>query len=278
MFRRATQTSLLTVLLLGSIQSALPASGDGGWWGDLFDEDKIISLNDVLKEPMSYRGKTVTFIAQFHKLGKIDNPFYTKFESEWYLNFSIWADEAPLWTRKGYREDFQYIFIRRNAKLASKILHAPLYARFVFVVEVSDIFKGKPWMEVTGLTQLDAQMNESSLIHMVKGFTLKRVGRHAAAAREFAAADHKTLPLHVRLKLMMEEAGAWAADGKKENAARALRLAAGLVPEDAEIRKTIAALTRRLGLETTNPEDKGSEAARSKKKADGKKESEASDN
>ncbi len=39
---------------------------------------KIIPFDTVLKKPRSFVGQTVTFVAQFHRLGEIDNPFHTK--------------------------------------------------------------------------------------------------------------------------------------------------------------------------------------------------------
>lgn len=223
MFKTAALVSLIVTIAASGAQPDVAASSAGGWWGDLYDQ-KIIPFETVLKKPRSFVGQTVTFVAQFHRLGEIDNPFHTKFESDWYLNFSIWPDGAAIWDKKTYRNDYQYLFVRRGTDGSKELLQAPTYARYVIVAEVSDVFKGKPWLDVTGIKRLDTQMTEASLVHIVKGLSLRRIRRNDAAVKEFSLADGGHLPTYVRTMLLRQQGAALEAEGK--TAAAILKLQA----------------------------------------------------
>lgn len=233
--------SLLAVTL---ISAAVCAQSAGGWWGDVYD-DHPVALEDILERPNSFRGQTVSFVVQIHRLGKVENPFYTRFDKDWYINFSVWSDRAPLWDKSAYKNDFQYLFIKRESKAAKTILKAPTYSRFVVVAEVSAVFKGKPWMEVKGLEGLDKSMNEASLVHMVKGTTLAKVNRHYAAAQEFAAAETDSLPRNTRVLLRTWQARALFAAGKYKPALQSMQAAISLASEATALKAELAGMKKR---------------------------------
>jgi hypothetical protein len=218
--------------LLGAGILLLPhGGGEDGWWSRLFDE-KVVPLEKLLQNPEPFRGMKVAFVIQFHRLGTIENPYFTRFDDDWYLNFSAWPDSAPLWNREVYRRDFPCLFVRRGTDLASAITAAPVYSRWVVIGEVADIFKGVPWIEATQLRRLELSLTEPSLVRMVKGLTLKEHRRFDAAAQEFRLADHEALPLAVRTLVMREEAECLERAGRADAARLRREEALRVWPED----------------------------------------------
>lgn len=204
-------------------------------------EVQNIALEKVLGNPQPFEGLTVTCVVQFHRLGQLDGPVYTKFEKDWYQNFSAWPDSAKLWKKKAYKHDHQYFFISRMSEGASQIIHAENYSRWVVTAEVSEILNGKPWFEVKGLRQLDTSINTSSLMHFVKGFRASKDGDHALAAKAFHAADMSTLPADIRIIAMRQEAAALHAGGDTPGAVGRLQAALQIVANDRETVDAIAA-------------------------------------
>lgn len=225
--------------------SAAPAAASGGWWDDLY-QDKTVALETILKNPESFRGLDVSFVIQFHKLGQIDNPYYTPFEKERYLNFSAWSDAAQLWDKKAYENDFAYLFMDRIAAECQTILNSRTYDRYVVTGRVVSVFRGQPWIEVVGLTALDKQLDEPTLIRMVKGFKLKSARRFDAAAGEFKNANGEKIPASVQLLLHREAGLCYAAAHRYADALVPLEKSLQMNPLDEEAKQVLERCKKEL--------------------------------
>lgn len=214
---------------------ALPSfAGPESWWSDVLDHETV-PLAKILENPAGFRGLEVAFVMQFHRLGTIDNPFYTPFEKESYVNFSCWGDEMPLWDKDVYKNDFPYLFVERNTELSQMITKARLYDRMVVVARIEAIFRGKPWIEVVSIEPLEESMTEPALVHLVKAFTLKRVRRWDAAAAEFQLSCAPGLPDPIKVMSLREQGLCLAAADRCEDAVEPLQKALLLSPKDPEL-------------------------------------------
>jgi hypothetical protein len=194
----------------------------------------------VLTSPEAWRDIPISFSVHFRQVAKNGASFFTRFESDQWLNFVGWADETALWDKKAFDADFKHLFIRRDSPDAKLVSAAATYDRFVLSCVVRDVIKGEPWIEVTAVRKLSERISEGSLVHIVKGLTLRDHRRFDAAAREFEAADADTLPKHVRMVTLRE--GAFALlNGKKPRAAEEKLVAAlALDPENSETAVALA--------------------------------------
>jgi hypothetical protein len=209
------------------------AKPTGGWWEDVFAEREV-PLSKILVTPEAWRDVPVSFVVQFHQIGKAGSSFFTRFEADAWLGFSAWADDAALWDKKAFDSDFPHLFVRRNGADARLVGAAALYDRLAVSGIVRDVIKGKPWIEVTSVRTLSEKMNEGTLVHLVKGLMLRDYRRFDAAAREFEAADAVTLPVPVRLVGMREQAYALLNSRKPKAAEEKILAALALDPENAE--------------------------------------------
>lgn len=208
-----------------------------GWWSNLYEEETV-PLSKILQNPTAFRDMDVSFVVQFHKVGAIENPFYTKFEKDRYVNFSVWPDESPLWVKEEYKKDFAYMFIDRLAKESTQLANAKTYDRFVITGRVESIFKGQPWIEVRGFKALPQKMTEPALAHLVKAHNFKRLRRFDAAAAEFHLANEtKDLPDNVKFTSLKEEGVCLAAADRPSEALVPLEVAMTIYPKDVEVAK-----------------------------------------
>ncbi|MCB9833935.1 MAG: hypothetical protein H6807_15855 [Planctomycetes bacterium] len=243
--------------------SAAPAAASGGWWDDIFEE-KTVSLETILKNPEAFRGLDVSFVIQFHKLGQIDNPYYTPFEKERYLNFSVWADGAALWEKKVFEADFAYMFIDRIAEDCQTILQAGAYERFVVTGRVVSVFRGQPWIEVVGLKGIDRKLDEPTLIRMVKAYKLKSARRFDAAAGEFKNAFGEKLPEGVQHLLHRESGLCFAAAHRYADALVPLEKTVQMDPKDEEAAQVLAQCKKELESMPVPVSETGEKDAESK--------------
>lgn len=257
----------LRVLAVALIALAAPAIAQDSWWNDAY-EQKTVRLADILKTPRAYKGLDVSFVVQFNAVGSLDNPFYTKFEKDQYVNFSAWGDEARLWVKSEYKGDYPYLFIDRIKKDSQTILNAKSYDRFLVTGRVESIFRGKPWIEVKGLKPLEGKMTEPALIRMVKAYKLKSHRRFDAAASEFHLAAVKSLPTHVTGVVLREKGTCLAAAERFEDALPPLQKALEMSPKDEELAKMVKQCQETVTLakkKRADAEKKAAEKAEQKK-------------
>ncbi|MCA9320147.1 MAG: hypothetical protein KDB53_05405, partial [Planctomycetes bacterium] len=226
-------------IILGVVLAAAPAFANGGWWDDVYDQ-KTVPLETILANPVAFRGMDVAFVVQFHQLGSIENPYYTPFEKESYINFSVWSDGAALWDKGAYEKDFPYLFIDRMESESKTMLQARMYDRFIITGRVESIFRGKPWIEVVGLKALEEKLDEPSLIRMVKAYRLKKLRRYDAAASEFSSANSTTLPPHIAAIIDREQGLCLASANRYGEALVPLEKAAARRKNDNELERVLA--------------------------------------
>lgn len=246
-------TLLLAVTTFAQAGDGATQRSGGGWWGDLLEE-RTLPLAQILDEPTRFRAQTVSFVVQVHRQGRIDNPFHTRFEPDRYINLHGWGDDAELWVKDVYAAPFKYLFVKRNSDVAKRIADAAEYSRWVLTGEVAEIVKGEPWIEIVGARKLASQLDEPSLVHVVKGFMLRDLKRWDACASAFHAADHDQLPRKVRSVIAREEAHALHRAGKTTLAYDRLSAAARIVGADEKTAEALELYRRMLGIPEPEPD------------------------
>jgi hypothetical protein len=249
-----TRAVVALLALSACLVPTLRADGDpdGGWWSDLYARREV-ALEQVLASPAAFRGQTVTAVVQFNRISKLENPYYTCFGDDRYVNFSVWSDAAPLWDREAFRNHFPFMFVSRERPEAKEVLGAPHYSRWIMTGTVREVFKGMPWIEVRELRRLEEQMSEPALINIVKGFRLRDLRRYDAAASALQAADEKGLPREIRVMIMREEALCLHAAGRTLLAVSRLHEARSVLPHDGPTRDALIMCRRALGLDPLGP-------------------------
>ncbi|MCR9246025.1 MAG: hypothetical protein NXI31_13420 [bacterium] len=152
----------LASVLLGV--AALPAQTDRE-----FGTPVPTTLNQIRAEPDAYKNVKVQFVVQFASLGRISNPFFTKFTPADFANFYVWADEEAIWREENYENLFGMMFLSKFNDQLESLYSLRTYDRVAVTGIIRNTFRNMPWIEVTGFEQLDAKLDTAVLTHLYRG-------------------------------------------------------------------------------------------------------------
>ncbi|MBL9076696.1 MAG: hypothetical protein JNL08_04280 [Planctomycetes bacterium] len=155
------KSALFVTFLLGV--AALPAQDRE------FGTAVRTTLTEVRGNPEAYKGVKVKFDAQFTSLGKLSNPFFTKFTPTEFANFYVWADEQPIWQEKAYEDVFGMLFLAKTHPRLEELYSLRLYQRVEITGIIRNTFQNTPWIEVSDFTVLDGQLDTAVLTHLYRG-------------------------------------------------------------------------------------------------------------
>jgi tetratricopeptide (TPR) repeat protein len=181
------KTSLLATLVLCAV---LPAQDHQ----TQADTPVVTTLTNIRKTPDAYTNVTVQFTVQFASLGKISNPFFTRFTPSEYSNFYAWADEQPLWQRASYDDVFGNLFYPKAGTQLQEVYGLSAYDRMTVTAVVRNTFQSMPFIEVTSFSKLNDQVNSASLAHMYRGEQLMTERRWQRAIAELTLAPAGNTP------------------------------------------------------------------------------------
>lgn len=213
------RTALFVSFLLGV--AALPAQDRE------FGTAVNATLTQVRAEPEAYKNVKVTFTVQFASLGRISNPFFTKFTPTDFANFYAWADEQPIWQEKSYNDVFGMLFLSKTHPKLDQLYELRLYQRVTLTGVIRNTFQNIPWIEVTDFEPAAGQLDTAVLTHLYRGEKLMEQRLWQRAIAELSLAPGAGVPqqamraTHKNLGICLLRMGeAQAAIGYLESAAR----------------------------------------------------------
>jgi len=220
------------VLLLGALACALaaaPAASAGGWFKEM-DEAKVVPLGDVLRSPHDYVEVPIRLEVHFNAPGRSFNPYYTRFSEDLYANFSAWPANARLWEKRDFQRSYGLFFVLSDGRVWEKLAKTKRVASLTLNAVVRDVFKGQPWIEVTGFETRGEGITEAQVREVIAGDALFLAGRHGEAARKYDRALGGNLPASTKAELTRKLADAQYGAGQHRQALDAYRAGLRLVP------------------------------------------------
>ncbi len=177
------RTALFVSFLLGV--AALPAQDRE------FGEPVRTTLGHVRDNAEAFKNVKVTFTVQFTSLGKISNPFFTKFTPTDFANFYCWADEQPIWQEKAYEDVFGMLFLSKTHPKLEQLYSLRLYQRIEVTGIIRNTFQDTPWIEVSDFEEVEGQLDTAVLTHLYRGERLmdQRLWPRAIAELSLAPGD-----------------------------------------------------------------------------------------
>lgn len=152
------------------------------------------TLTQVRADSEAYRGVKVEFTVQFASLGRISNPFFTKFTPSEFANFYAWADEQPIWQEKSYNEVFGMLFLSKSHPKLETLYGLQLYQRLRVTGVVRNTFQDAPWIEVTDFDVEDGRLDTAVLAHLYRGEKLMEQRLWQRAVAELSLAPGAGVP------------------------------------------------------------------------------------
>ncbi|MCK5945328.1 MAG: tetratricopeptide repeat protein [Planctomycetes bacterium] len=174
------RTALLLSCLLGA--TALPAQDTE------FGVPVRTTIEAMRANPDAFHNVKVVFTAQFASLGRISNPFFTKFTPTDYTNFYAWGDDQPIWQEKAYNDVFGMLFLSKSNPQLEQIYSMPLYTRIRVTGVIRNTFQDIPWIEVLEFSKLGPKLDTAVLTHLHRGEKLmeQRLWQRAIAELSLA--------------------------------------------------------------------------------------------
>ncbi len=167
------------------------------------DDEKLApvvktTLTEIRQAPESFKGVHVELVLQFASIGRIQNPFFTRFIASDFTNFHAWADEQPIWQRENYDDVFGLLFISKDNAELQDVFQLRTYDRLQVRAVVRNTFQGQPWIEVMSLASLDGKVDSATLSHMYRGEEHMKRRQWSRAISELSLAPLGEAPNHVR--------------------------------------------------------------------------------
>lgn len=180
------RTALFVSFLLGV--AALPAQDRE------FGVAVPTTLTHVRAEPEAFKNVKVQFTLQFASLGRLSNPFFTKFTPTDFANFYAWADEQPIWQQSAYEDVFGMLFLSKSHPQLEKLYTLRVYERVKVTGIVRNTFQNVPWIEVSDFETVPGQLDTAVLSHLSRGEKLMEQRLWQRAIAELALAPGQTVP------------------------------------------------------------------------------------
>jgi hypothetical protein len=236
------RTSLLVPLFLGAV--ALPAQESD------FGTCVPTTLSEVRAEPEAFRGVRLQFTIQFGSLGRISNPFFTKFTPTDFVNFYAWADEQQIWQQATYKDLFGMLFYSKLGEKLEQLYEVRLYERLLVTGIVRNTFQNQPWIEVLDFERVPGQVDAAVLSHLYRGEKMMAERKWQRAIGELSMVSGEGVPQHA-LRAMHKNLGVcYLRIGEAKQAEAHLVAASALVPEtDFELERLLASVSADPGAE-----------------------------
>lgn len=203
------------------------------WCGG--DEDKEVvvvptTLTSMRERPDAFKHVTVRFTVQFNGLGKVSNPFFTRFVPTDYVNFYGWASEQPIWRKEAYDDLFGMLFLSKESPMLSDLYKLRVYDRIEVEGIVRNTFQNAPWIEVLAFKPISGKVTTATLAHLYRGEDLMKKRQWDLAIRELSLAPAQSAPDEVRSSVHKNLGICYLRQGEVANAVSHLQTAATMTP------------------------------------------------
>lgn len=178
--------ALFVPFLLGV--AALPAQGRE------FGATVQTTLSEVRSEPQAFENVKIGFTVQFASLGRISNPFFTKFTPTDFANFYAWGDEQAIWQQPSYKDVFGMLFLSKLHDDLETLYSLRLYQRIKVTGVVRNTFQNIPWIEVLEFEVIEGQLDTAVITHLHRGEKLMAERRWQRAIAELSLAPGEGVP------------------------------------------------------------------------------------
>lgn len=196
-------------------------------------QGKVVTttLEKIRRTPEAYKKVWVEFTVQFATMGRVENPFFTEFVPERYVNFYCWGDNQKIWHKRSFKNVFGMMFMAKAAKQSKDLYDLDCYSRIQVTGLVKNIFQGDPWIEVTKFTPVAGAVNTAALTHMHRGDKAMSQRQWTKAIAQYSMAPADDMPAHVKGELHRGLGKAYLRLGEQQQAVQHIDQAVALIPE-----------------------------------------------
>lgn len=182
----------------GSVDSAAEVTGIHSAGHSAYE---AVSLAELRRDPVRRLGKRVRFVVQIRGVLEEWNPYLTRFGPGDWLGIEAWPDEDYTWKKRVFDNPHSRLFVRRGSGAEFALHKAERYRRFEIHGVTREFFLGEPWIEIENAVALESAVDEGTILHVGRAFSLLRDGRVELAIDQLERAKAAPLPVHARMEL-----------------------------------------------------------------------------
>lgn len=164
---------------------------------DATERTVTTTLDHVRQNPQAFKNVWVRFPVQFCSIGKVQNPFFTRFVPSQYANFYAWDEGAKIWQRPAYDDVFGTLFLSKESEQLEQLYALELYDRIMVTGIVRNVFQSKAWIEVTQFTPIPGKVDTPTLAHLFRGESHMQRRQWNRAISELSLASAGEVPNNI---------------------------------------------------------------------------------
>lgn len=160
-----------------------------------------VTWQELVRDRSRHLGKRVRLTVQFGQVLETWDPYLTRFGPEEYMAVAAWDDGQFPWERAAFDAPAVRFFVRRDTALETALAAAPRYRRYEVEVEVQELFRDRPWVELRTVKRLEHALDEGTIIHAARALLLIENETWSLALEELDRAQAGDLPRKARDEL-----------------------------------------------------------------------------
>ncbi len=153
-----------------------------------------VSWLELANSPCRHQGLEVHFAFQFHGRPERWQPGPTRFGPGTFAALSGWADEQYPWIPEEFDNPAVRLYVRRGSEPERSFASALPHQRFEVTGIVREVWRDRPWIELTGATLLEDQIGEATVFHAARAIELMEAGTFVMADEALQQALSAPLP------------------------------------------------------------------------------------
>jgi hypothetical protein len=161
----------------------------------------LVTWDELVRDRSKHLGKRVRLTVQISSVLATWDPYLTRFGPGEYIALAGWDDGQFPWQRAAFEAPAVRFFVRRGTALETALAAAPRYRRYEVEVEVRELFREQPWVEVRQVKRLEHALDEGTIIHAARALLLNENGTWSLAVEELDRALAGDLPRKARAEL-----------------------------------------------------------------------------
>ena len=214
-----------------------------------------VPMKAVLANPGAYRYVNVRFDAILNRVGeKGFIPFWTTFQSESYVAFSLWPADSKLWVPDDRAKSHPLFFLRKDSPGLRDLLSAGRFSLVRMSGTVMSDYELKPWFEVNRLEILEPTVySDDALVDLSLAKDAMAAKKPAVAIRHYENALGGIWTTSLRLEIHLTLARIYEGRGDSKAALTHFRGALINAPDNDEAKQGV--LRNETVLEGRAPEE-----------------------
>ena len=214
-----------------------------------------VPMRQVLANPSAFRYVDVRFDAVLNRIGeKGFIPFWTTFQSESYLAFSVWPADAKLWQSEDRARSHPLFFLRKDSVGLRELLNAGRFSLVRISATVMSDYELKPWFEVNRVEVVEPSVySDEALVDRSLAKDAMTAKKPAVAIRHYENALGGIWTTSLRLEIHLTLARIYEGRGDLQAAVNHFRGALINAPDNDEAKQGLARTLQALAGKVAEP-------------------------